>query len=83
MSKKKMDLNANLSLSKIFEQLKKEFAAYPMNDVDGLKIDFENEWVHLRSSNTEPIMRIYTEAKTQEAADALADKIIQLILKIQ
>jgi phosphomannomutase len=83
MSKKKMDLNANLSLSTIFEQLKKEFAAYPMNDVDGLKIDFENEWVHLRSSNTEPIMRIYTEAKTQEAADALADKIIQLILKIQ
>ena len=66
-----------------FEQLKKEFAAYPMNDVDGLKIDFENELVHLMSSNTEPIMRIYTEAKTQEAADALADKIIQLILKIQ
>ena len=83
MSKKKMDLNASLSLSTIFEQLKKEFAAYPMNDVDGLKIDFENEWVHLRSSNTEPIMRIYTEAKTQAAADALADKIIQLILKIQ
>jgi len=51
--------------------------------VDGLKIDFENEWVHLRSSNTEPIMRIYTEAKSQAAADELADKIIQLILKIQ
>jgi phosphomannomutase len=78
-----MDLNASLSLSTIFEQLKKEFAAFPMNDVDGLKIDFENEWVHLRSSNTEPIMRIYTEAKTQDAADQLADKIIQLILKIQ
>ena len=83
MSKKKMDLNANLSLSTIFDQLKKAFAAYPMNDIDGLKIDFENEWVHLRSSNTEPIMRIYTEAKSQEAADQLADKIIQLILKIQ
>ena len=63
--------------------MKKEFAAFPMNDVDGLKIDFENEWVHLRSSNTEPIMRIYTEAKSQDAADQLADKIIQLILKIQ
>jgi phosphomannomutase len=54
-----------------------------MNDIDGLKIDFEHEWVHLRSSNTEPIMRIYTEAKSQDAADQLADKIIQLILKIQ
>jgi phosphomannomutase len=54
-----------------------------MNDIDGLKIDFENEWVHLRSSNTEPIMRIYTEARTQEAADQLADKIIAQILKIQ
>jgi phosphomannomutase len=83
MSKKKMDLNASLSLSKIFEELKNEFAVFPMNDIDGLKIDFENEWVHLRSSNTEPIMRIYTEAKTQAAADQLADKIIQLILKIQ
>ena len=83
MSKKKMDLNANLSLSTIFDQLKTTFAAYPMNDVDGLKIDFDNEWVHLRSSNTEPIMRIYTEAKSQDAADQLADKIIQLILKIQ
>ena len=67
----------------VYEQLKKEFAAYPMNDVDGLKIDFENEWAHLRSSNTEPILRIYTEAKTQAGADALADKIIQLIHKIQ
>jgi phosphomannomutase len=83
MSKKKMDLNASLSLSTIFDQLKKEFASYPMNDIDGLKIDFENEWVHLRSSNTEPIMRIYTEAKSQDAADQLADKIIELILKIQ
>jgi phosphomannomutase len=83
MSKKKMELNANLSLSTIFEKMKNEFSAYPMNDVDGLKIDFENEWVHLRSSNTEPIMRIYTEAKSQDAADLLADKIIQLILKIQ
>jgi phosphomannomutase len=78
-----MDLNGSLSLSTILEKIKNEFSAYPMNDVDGLKIDFENEWVHLRSSNTEPIMRIYTEAKTQAAADALADKIIQLILKIQ
>jgi len=51
--------------------------------VDGLKIDFENTWVHLRSSNTEPIIRIYTEAPTQQEADKLADEIIAIIGTIQ
>ena len=53
-----------------------------MNKEDGLKIDFENEWVHLRSSNTEPIIRVYTEAKSQKAADTLADEIISIIKTI-
>ncbi len=83
MSKKKMDLNASLSLEKIFNTLEATFAAFPINKIDGFKIDFDDEWVHLRTSNTEPIMRIYTEAKTQEAADALADKIISMIHSIQ
>ena len=82
MSKKKMDLNASLSLDTIFSTLETKFSAYPINKVDGFKIDFEDEWVHLRTSNTEPIMRIYTEAKTQEAADALADHIISIIHSI-
>jgi len=83
MSKKKMDLNPSLSLASIFEKLEKEFAAYPINKVDGMKIDFKKEWVHLRSSNTEPIIRIYTEAPTQVAADNLADRIIAIIGTIQ
>lgn len=83
MSKKKMDLNASLSLDTIFSTLESKFAAYPINKVDGFKIDFEEEWVHLRTSNTEPIMRIYTEAKSQKAADELADTIISIIHSIQ
>jgi phosphomannomutase len=83
MSKKKMDLNASLSLDTIFSTLEAKFSAYPINKVDGFKIDFEDEWVHLRTSNTEPIMRIYTEAKSQKAADELADNIISMIHSIQ
>lgn len=83
MSKKKMDLNASLSLETIFSTLEEKFSAYPINKVDGFKIDFEDEWVHLRTSNTEPIMRIYTEAKSQKAADDLADSIISTIHSIK
>jgi phosphomannomutase len=83
MSKKKMDLNASLSLETIFSTLETKFSAYPINKVDGFKIDFEDEWVHLRTSNTEPIMRIYTEAKSQKAADDLADNIISTIHSIK
>jgi phosphomannomutase len=82
MSKKKMDLDASISLSKIFEVLSTKFAAFPINKEDGFKIDFEKEWVHLRSSNTEPIIRIYTEAPSQAAADKLADEIISIIATI-
>lgn len=83
MSKKKMDLTASLSLDTIFSTLETKFSAYPINKVDGFKIDFEDEWVHLRTSNTEPIMRIYTEATSQKAADELADNIISMIHSIQ
>jgi len=79
MSKKKMDLNGNISLDKIFATLESKFGQYPINKVDGFKIDIDNAWVHLRSSNTEPIIRIYTEAPTQEEADTLAYKIIDII----
>jgi len=82
MSKKKMDIDASLSLHKIFDVLATKYAAFPINKEDGFKIDFENEWVHLRSSNTEPIIRIYTEAPSQAAADKLADEIISIIATI-
>ena len=83
MSKKKMDLEGGIPLAKIFSTLETQFKNFPINTEDGLKIDFENEWVHLRSSNTEPIIRIYTESSTQEKADALADEIITIIGSIK
>ncbi len=83
MSKKKMDLDGGVSLNKIFENLEAKFSEYPINKEDGFKIDFKEEWVHLRASNTEPIIRIYTEASSQEKADALADEIITIIETIK
>lgn len=83
MSKKKMELNASISLEKIYTGLEKQFAQEAINKIDGMKIDFSNQWVHLRPSNTEPIIRIYTEAPTQKEADALADQIIAIIHTIQ
>ena len=83
MSKKKMDLDGSISLDKIFAALETKFGQYPINKVDGFKIDFEKAWVHLRSSNTEPIIRIYTESPTQAEADKLADEIIEIISTIK
>jgi len=83
MSKKKMDLDGNISLDKIFATLESKFGQYAINKVDGFKIDFDNKWVHLRSSNTEPIIRIYTEAPSQVDADQLADEIIAIISTIK
>jgi phosphomannomutase len=79
MSKKKMDLEGSVSLDKIFEKLAAQFSEYPINREDGFKIDFKDEWVHLRTSNTEPIIRVYTEASSQAKADKLADEIITII----
>ncbi len=79
MSKKKMDLDGTVSLDKIFSTLENKYGQYPINKIDGFKIDFDNKWVHLRSSNTEPIIRIYTEAPNQATADELADEIIAII----
>ena len=56
-----------------------KYANEDVNTIDGVKIDFAEEWIHLRKSNTEPIIRIYTEAKTQDAADALAVRFINEI----
>jgi len=83
MSKKKIDLAANTSLPNIFTALENKFKAFPINKEDGLKIDFDKEWVHLRTSNTEPIIRVYTEATTQESADQLALDIISIIETIK
>ena len=83
MSKMKIDLEAGTSLSKIFSTLEDKFKNYSINKEDGLKIDFDQEWVHLRSSNTEPIIRVYTESTSQASADKLAQEIISIIETIK
>ena len=79
MSKKKIQLTPQLDVDKLLKAMELKYADEEINNIDGVKIDFEDNWVHLRKSNTEPIIRIYTEAKSQEEADLLADKIISEI----
>lgn len=76
MSKKKIELTPQLNVDQLLNDIKSRYAHENITTIDGLKIDFAENWVHLRKSNTEPIIRIYTEAKSQSEADALADKFI-------
>ena len=80
IAKNKIELSDKAMIDKILDEVKTVFAAEDINTIDGVKISFEakKEWVHLRRSNTEPIIRIYAEATTAEAADALAQKIIDI-----
>ncbi|MDC7995381.1 phosphoglucosamine mutase [Altibacter sp. HG106] len=79
MSKKKIQLTPELDVDALLKSISETYASEEINTVDGVKIDFPDNWVHLRKSNTEPIVRIYTEAKSQEKADALADRFIREI----
>jgi len=79
MSKKKIDLNPTIDVDAILEAMEAKYRHEHISTIDGVKIDFPTEWVHLRKSNTEPIIRIYTEAPSQEKADILADRIIDEI----
>ena len=76
MSKKKIDLDPNIDVDGLLEAIENKYANEPLTTVDGVKIDFADSWVHLRKSNTEPIIRIYTEAPSQQQADKLADRFI-------
>lgn len=75
MSKNKIELSAGLDLDRIFEKLQDKYSQQPQNTVDGLKIEFDKDWIHLRRSNTEPIIRIYTESTSEGMANNLANKI--------
>ena len=76
MSKKKIQLTPELDVDGILTGMKDKYSHENPTTIDGVKIDFEDSWVHLRKSNTEPIIRIYTEAPSAEAADSLADRFI-------
>jgi len=82
MSKNKIQLTPEIDVDNILETMVSKYANEDVNTIDGVKIDFAEEWIHLRKSNTEPIIRIYTEAKSQAAADALAERFIGEIKEI-
>jgi len=82
MGKKKIQLTPGLDVDAILEAVHNKYADQEVSTIDGVKIDFPENWVHMRKSNTEPIIRIYTEARTQEEADGLADRFIAEIGEI-
>ena len=74
------------NVDKVLEKVRKKYAKQPVNTIDGVKIEFNKEWVHLRKSNTEPIIRIYTESTSEITADNIAKKImmdIRELMKMQ
>ena len=79
ISKNRIDLTPEIDVDKVLEAVKGKFAGERINDRDGVKIDFADGWVHLRKSNTEPIIRVYSEAATMEEADELAKKVIDVV----
>ncbi len=82
IAKNKIELTPEIDVDAILEAVKKRFAGERISDIDGVKIDFADSWVHLRKSNTEPIIRIYSEAHTMKEADDLADSIKAVIAEM-
>ncbi|QNF33278.1 phosphoglucosamine mutase [Adhaeribacter swui] len=82
ISKNKIELTPDIDVGDVLVQMQKRYAKQPVNTIDGVKIEFNKEWVHLRRSNTEPIIRIYAESETNATAEHLANKIIADIKEI-
>lgn len=86
IAKNRIDLTSDTDVDAILVKVKEMFAQDPtaqVNDIDGVKIDFPDRWVHLRKSNTEPIIRVYSEAATMEAADELGKRLMQVVYDMQ
>lgn len=83
IAKNRIDLTTSTDVDAILVKVKEMYKDEQVNDIDGVKIDFADSWVHLRKSNTEPIIRVYSEAATMEAADALGKKIMQVVYDMQ
>lgn len=77
ISKNKIELNIGVDLQTVFNKLKTKYKSNPINTIDGLRIEFDNDWVHLRASNTEPIIRIYAESNFERTADNIANRLIK------
>ena len=82
IAKNKIELTPEIDVDAILGEMKKIYANEKITDIDGVKIDFPQSWVHLRKSNTEPIIRIYSEAHTMEEADTLANDIKKVIASL-
>jgi phosphomannomutase len=82
ISKNKIELTPNINVDKVLEEIKVKYKKQPINTIDGVKIEFDREWVHLRKSNTEPIIRIYAESDLEVKAENLAKKMIYDIKEI-
>lgn len=82
ISKNKIEMPSDVNLTDILQKIKLKYSAYTIDETDGLKIHFDNEWIHLRRSNTEAIIRIYSESNLMEKADHLANKIIEDIKEL-
>ncbi|AEV32212.1 phosphoglucosamine mutase [Owenweeksia hongkongensis DSM 17368] len=82
MAKNKIELEPGMDVDGLLETLKERYSAEEISTIDGVKIDFEKEWVHLRKSNTEPIIRVYTEAATAEKAQELGDKFVNEMMEM-
>lgn len=82
ISKNKVELTPETDMTLVLDAIKEKYKKQPINDIDGVKIEFDKEWVHLRQSNTEPIIRIYSESETLATADHLAQKLIVDIKEI-
>lgn len=86
IAKNRIDLTPDTDIDAILLKIKETFAADPeaqINDIDGVKIDFPQKWVHLRKSNTEPIIRVYSEAQTVEEAEELGKRLMQMVYDMQ
>jgi len=77
ISKNRIELESGVDIDRIFQKIKKKYESYKIVDIDGVKIFFQNEWVHLRKSNTEPIVRIYAESSDIQKSEVLAKKLIE------
>lgn len=82
ISKNKIELTPDIDVDEVLVKMKEKYSKQPINDIDGVKIEFDKEWVHLRKSNTEPIIRIYSESDSLATAEHLANKIISDIKEI-
>ena len=82
ISKNRIQLTPAIDVDKVLAAIKRAYQQYEVNDVDGVKIDFPTGWVHLRKSNTEPIIRVYSEAATREQAEKFAHAIMDEVKRI-